>query len=239
MTALRSLLFNAAFVALTAAMAVAGLPVLLASQAAVARYGRSWCRASLWLARACCGVTCEVRGEVPKGPVIVASKHQSAWDTLVLPILLDRPAFVLKRELVFVPLVGLYFLRSGQIGVDRAAGATALRAMMRQARRVVDAGRPIVIYPEGTRMPPGRRGRYQPGVAALYGQLGLPVVPVALNSGRFWGRRAFRKRPGRIVIEFLPPIAPGMDRGTFLRELETTIEAACERLDREALASRP
>lgn len=234
MTALRSLLFNVAFVMLTTTMAIAGLPVLLGSRRAVGRYGRCWCRASLWLARVCCGLSWEVRGAVPQGPVIVASKHQSAWDTLVLPILLDRPAFVLKRELVLVPLVGLYFLRSGQIGVDRSAGASALRGMVRQANRVVREGRPIVIYPEGTRMAPGRRGRYLPGVAALYGRLGLPVVPVALNSGRFWGRRAFRKRPGCIVIEFLPAIAPGRERGAFLADLEEAIETACERLDREA-----
>ena len=234
MILLRSLLFNIALWTWSAAVVLVGLVVALGPQRLTNDLGRIWTRGILWLLRAIVGLDHEVRGTVPNGPVVVASKHQSAWETLAMPVLLRHPVYVLKRELFWFPLIGICFWRAGHIGVDRRAGAAAMRGLLRGARRMLAAGRPIVIFPEGTRTAPGSRRPYQPGVAALYGQLDAPVVPVALNSGHFWGRRSFLKRPGRIVVEFLEPIPPGLDRRRFMAELSERIESASDRLLAEA-----
>ena len=167
----------------------------------------------------------------------MAMKHQSTWDTLILPIVLGDPACVLKRELLFVPFYGWYAARAGSISVDRKAGASALRRLVTAARPIAAQGRPIVIFPEGTRAGPGVRLAYQSGVAALYQALALPLVPAAVNSGFFWGRRSFVKRPGRIVLEFLEPIPPGRPRRAVMAELEQRIETATALLLREAEAA--
>jgi 1-acyl-sn-glycerol-3-phosphate acyltransferase len=161
-------------------------------------------------------------------------KHQSAWDTLILPVVLGDPAVVLKRELLLLPFYGWYARRAGSIAIDRKGGAAALRTMVAAARAAAAMGRPIVIFPEGTRTAPGERRPYHPGVAALYRSLGLPVVPVAVNSGLFWGRRAFMKRSGHITLAFLDPIPPGLPRRRLMQELEARIEAATAELEREA-----
>jgi len=162
-------------------------------------------------------------------------KHQSAWDALILPVVLGDPAVVIKRELLWLPFYGWYAARAGSITIDRRGGAGALRRMVAAARQAVAAARPIVIFPEGTRTAPGHRLTYQPGVAALYQALAVPLVPAAVNSGLYWGRRSFVKRPGRIVLEFLPPIPPGLPRQQVMRELETRIETATAALEREAV----
>lgn len=236
---LRSLLFNVAFVAWSAIVTVTGLCLLPAPRSWTLALGRLWAKGMVWLLRVCCGVSYEVRGDIPAPPAIVASKHQSSWDTLILPLLLRDPALVMKRELLFVPLLGLCLWRAGHIPVDRKGGARALRQMIVEGRRAVSENRSIVIYPEGTRTHPGERVPYHPGVLALYTQLKLPVVPVALNSGMFWGRRQFVKRPGRIVIEFLDPLAPGSYRKELVSTLEGQIEAASERLRQETLKPLP
>jgi 1-acyl-sn-glycerol-3-phosphate acyltransferase len=155
---------------------------------------------------------------------------------LILPVVLDDFAVVVKRELFFVPFYGWYAARAGSIAIDRRGGAGALRHMVRAARRAAAAGRPVVIFPEGTRTAPGRRLAYQPGVAALYQDLQLPVVPAAVNSGLYWGRRSFVKRPGRIILAFLEPIAPGLPRREMMRQLEARIEAATAALEQEGSA---
>ena len=131
-----------------------------------------------------------------------------------------------------IPLFGWCLVHAGMIRIDREGGARALRGLIEDGRAALARGAPIVIFPEGTRMPPGERRPYQPGVAALYRHLDCPVVPVALNSGVFWSRRSFVKRPGRIVVEFLPPIAPGLERKEFMAELERRLEGATERAGR-------
>ena len=183
-----------------------------------------------------CGLRYEIRGldNLIKGPCIVASKHQSAWDTLIFLTLLERPSYIYKRELSWIPLFGWYLARSGGITVERVGGAKALVRMVEIARRRVADGSSILIFPEGTRAAPGRRLPHHPGVAALYDRLDIPVVPVAVNSGLYWGRRTFLKKPGCIILEFLPPIAPGQPRKRFSAELEYRIEAATERLLNEA-----
>jgi 1-acyl-sn-glycerol-3-phosphate acyltransferase len=239
MTTLRSLTFNTLFILWGIAINIVCLPVLLLPRGGAVRAGRIWARGSLGLLGAVCGLRHEIRGRgnMPDGPCIVAAKHQSAWDTLIFPLLLDGPAFVFKRELMWVPLLGWYMVRSGCIPIDRRAGAKALRRLIARAKQALARRQTIVIYPEGTRVAPGTRRPYLSGVAALYGQLCVPVVPVAVNSGVFWGRRSFRKKPGRIVLEFLPPIAPGLDRKTFTTELEQRIETASQALLTEARAA--
>lgn len=234
MAALRSLIFNLLFYAWTAGILLVCLPALPFGVAAVHAVGRCWVRVTLLLLVGVVGLRHRIVGleHLPEGPAIIAPKHQSTWDTLIFALPLRLPAYVLKRELMRIPLFGIYLRCAGMIPVDRAGGGTALKQMVAKARAAVAEGRHLLIYPEGTRTAPGERRPYHPGVAALYSQLGLPVVPVALNSGLFWGRRAFTKRPGLITVEFLPPIPPGLPRREFMAELERRIETASDRLAR-------
>jgi 1-acyl-sn-glycerol-3-phosphate acyltransferase len=233
---LRSVAFNLLFVLWSTAFSLTFWPLLVLPAHRIAWLGRWWARGVLVFLALTVGLRHEVRGLAhrPRGPAIVASKHQSAWDTVVFFLLHERLAYVLKAELLLIPIIGWYLARVGMIAIDRRGGARALRSLIARARRAVAEGRTIVIFPEGTRTAPGTRRPYQPGVAALYAQLDLPVVPVALNSGRHWRRRAFLKRRGTIVLEYLPPIPPGLDRETFTATLETRIENAVARLDKTA-----
>lgn len=238
--ALRSLLFNLAFWPWTAVMVLAALPLLAAPRQWMIALGRFWQRGVQALLAALAGLTYEVRGRerMPATPAIFAFKHQSAWETLVLNILFDDLAIVLKQELTQIPLFGWYLRHAGMIRIDRSGGAKALRRLVEDARAALAQGSAVVIFPEGTRALVGERHPYHPGVAALYRQLDCPVVPVALNSGLFWRRRGFIKRPGRIVLEFLPPIAPGLERKAFMAELEQRLEGATKRLVAEARAAQ-
>jgi 1-acyl-sn-glycerol-3-phosphate acyltransferase len=233
---LRSALFNILFFAWTAAVSLTLWPVLFLPGRDLFWITRLWASVVVFLLRHLVGLDYEVRGieHLPRGPAVLASKHQSAWDTAIFFLLLRNPAYVLKAELLMIPIIGWYLMRVGMIAIDRQGGARALKGMLAAARRAVSAGRPIVIFPEGTRTAPGDKKPYHPGTAALYAHLGLPVIPVALNSGLYWGRRHFVKRPGRIVIEFLPAIAPGLDRYAFASELERRTEDAVARLIEEA-----
>jgi 1-acyl-sn-glycerol-3-phosphate acyltransferase len=232
----RSLLFNIAFWLWSGAMVLAVLPLLLGPRQAMVAGARVWERGVQRLLSTIVGLGYEVRGRerIPAGPAVFAIKHQSAWETLTLHLLLADPAIVLKRELTLIPLFGRYLLHTGMIRIDRVGGATALRSLVEDARAALTRGSSVVVFPEGTRAPPGGRNPYHPGIAALYRQLGCEVVPVALNSGLFWGRRSFVKRPGRIVIEFLAPIEPGLDRKAFMAELERRLEEATAALLAEA-----
>ena len=232
----RSLLFNVAFWLWTLVMVIAVLPLLLGPRAAMVAGARFWERGIQRLLAALVGLRHEVRGRerIPRRPAVFAIKHQSAWETLAVHLLLADPAIVLKQELTRIPLFGRYLLHAGMIRIDRRGGAAALRSLVEDARAALARGSSVVVFPEGTRAPPGGRNPYHPGIAALYRQLGCEVVPVALNSGLFWGRRSFIKRPGRIVIEFLPPIEPGLDRKAFMADLERRIEDATAELIAEA-----
>ena len=236
----RALVFNIALFAWTAVLCILGLPLLLAPPTATIRLARFWASNILAFLKPTVGIDHEIRGleRIPRGGCIIAMKHQSAWDTLIIPVVLRGPVFVLKRELMLVPFFGWFLARAGSIAVDRKAGAGALRRMLAKAQPAAAAGRPIVIFPEGTRVAPGTRRRYHPGVAALYQALALPVVPAAVNSGLFWGRRSFVKRPGHIILEFLDPIPPGWPRPQLMAELEQRIETATDVLVREGRVSR-
>jgi 1-acyl-sn-glycerol-3-phosphate acyltransferase len=229
---LRSIVFNALFYLGTVLLCVAGLPVLLGTRRTGAWFGHVWSRWTLWLAGWTVGLRYEVRGRanLPAGPAIIAMKHQSAWDTFAAAALFEDPAIVVKRELLAIPFYGWYLRKAGMIGIDRDVGAAAMRRMLKAARAAVAQGRSILIFPEGTRTAVGDDAPYHPGVGALVRDLKLPLVPVALNSGLFWGRRRFLKRPGRIVVEILPPLATGFDRRRITEELRARIETATARL---------
>ena len=232
----RSLAFNLAYGLWGGLMHIVCLPVLLGPRRWVYVAAGVWLDVILWLLKTVVGLEPRILGaeNIPEGPAIFAAKHQSAWETLFLSRYLNFPAFILKRELLSIPLFGWYIRRAGMIAIDRKAGASALRQMARQAGETFAQGRSVLIFPEGTRVPPGQSRHYHPGVAAIYSQLKVPVVPVALNSGLFWGRRAFVKKPGTITVEFLPPIPPGLDRKALMAALETRIETAATALARVA-----
>ncbi len=241
MMLLRGAVFTVFFYVWTAFMAVAGSPALPGPSRPALGVANFWLAGVHRGLAVLAGVRHEIRGRenLPEGPAIIAAKHQSAWDTLIFHPLFWNPAFVLKKELTHIPLFGRYLLKAGCIAVDRAAGSKALRHMVAGAEHALAHGQWIVIFPEGTRMPPGQHGRHHPGVHALYSRLNVPVVPVAVNSGLFWGRHKVVKRPGTITLEFLPPIEPGLDRTTFTETLRARTEEATRRLEAEARERHP
>lgn len=233
---LRSLCFNVGWYLGSAIIAVVGLPILLLPRAANIAWADVWIDFCLWWVKVTCRITHRVKGveNRPAGPVILACKHQSSWEALAFHRLFPNAATVLKRELLYIPVVGWAMARAGNIAVERGEGPKALRSLLRQAKAAVAEGRSILIYPEGTRTPIGSSLPYHAGTAALYRQLGVPVVPVALNSGVFWGRRKFIKWPGIIEVEILDAIPPGLDRQTFMTTLRERIEGATQRLVKDA-----
>jgi 1-acyl-sn-glycerol-3-phosphate acyltransferase len=235
---LRSFLFNVGWYAGTTIIAIAGSPILLMPRRFVVAWSLVWIDFCLWWLRVTCRLTHRVSGlqNMPSGPVIFACKHQSSWETLAFSRLFPGAATVMKRELVLIPIVGWAMARAGNIAVERGDGAKALRGLVKQAKATLEEGRSILIFPEGTRVGVGDAKPYQVGTAALYRQLGVPVVPVALNSGLFWGRRKFIKWPGVIDVEILPAIPPGLGRDVFMATLRQRIEEATNRL---VAAARP
>ena len=224
MTFVRSTLFFVWFLILSVIVHVVFLPTLIMPRRAAVFAARSWCASVLWGLKAITGLTYEVRGAVPPRGSLIASKHMSMWDTVALFYVLGDPVFVLKRELMRVPFYGWYAQRVGMIAIDRAAAGAALRAMTRAARSALSARFSIIVFPEGTRKKIGATPDYKSGIAALYQRLDVPCVAVALNSGVFW--TGFLKRRGRIALEFLPAIPPGLNRQDFMRALERSIESA-------------
>lgn len=240
---LPSIAFRLAFTVATALYLLLGSPLLLMPHRFAMAGLKSHGRTVIGLLRLIAGVSLEVRGRelVPPGALLVASKHQSAFDTFALPMLFDDPALVMKAELMRIPVYGWFARKFGMIPVERDKGPAALRRMLKAARKRAAEGRQILIFPEGTRRPPGASPDYKPGVVALYQTLAVPCVPIALNSGHFWPRGAGRYRPGTIVVQILEPIPPGLERAEFLARLELAIETASAGLLEEAMgaAKRP
>jgi 1-acyl-sn-glycerol-3-phosphate acyltransferase len=235
---IRSLLFAVVFYVNTAVFLLFGSWLLLGPRRWAMMGLAAHARASLWWLEKIVGTKLEVRGheKLPQTAVLVASKHQSAWDTFALIPLFRDPAMVMKAELGWIPFYGWFSHKFEHIFVRRDRGPSALKALIRDAKDRAAENREIVIFPEGTRRPPGAEPDYKPGVVALYEGLGLPCVPVALNSGLFWPRRRLMRYPGTIVVEFLDPIPPGLPRAEFRAELERRVEAASNRLIAEARA---
>jgi 1-acyl-sn-glycerol-3-phosphate acyltransferase len=230
-TILRSTIFFLWFALVSAVICIVFLPALVLPRKITVWMSRRWSAINFWGLRVIAGIRFEVRGRLPPNGVLVAAKHMSMWDTMALYLVLDDPAVVLKRSLLFVPFYGWYINKAGSIAIDRSGRGATLRKMIAAARRALAQGRSILIFPEGTRKKPDAPTDYKPGVAALYSQLGVACVPAALNSGLFW--TGFRKRPGTIVLEFLEPIPPGMRSRDFMKVLEERIETATARLVEE------
>jgi 1-acyl-sn-glycerol-3-phosphate acyltransferase len=236
---LRSLIYNVTFYVSLLVLMILGLPALLFGRRGVFFMARTWGEWSVLCLRWICGLRIEFRGleNIPEGGYILAAKHESFLETFALLRHTPDFAIILKKSLNYIPLFGLYLIVSRQIGINRAQGHSALSQIIAQAGQVLADGRQVYIYPEGTRRPPGAPPSYKFGVAALYVASGAPCLPVALNTGLYWGRRGFLRRPGVAVIEYLPPIAPGLDRDAFAKRLQDTIETACARLNAEAVAA--
>lgn len=236
MIVIRSAIFNVLFYVNLASFLVLGAGFFLTPRRWSIRALQVWAKSSVFLLRVLVGIRMEVRGQenIPEGPCVVAGKHQSLWETFAILPLFDDPAMVLKKELAYIPFFGWFIYKFRMIPVERSAGTQALRRMLDAAETELKAGRQIIIMPEGTRRGPDDPPDYKPGAAALYKRLNVPCVPFALNSGLFWPRRKFIRRPGTIVISFLPAIAPGLDRKAFQTQLINAIEPETARLVAEA-----
>ena len=237
----RSVLFNIVLYLNFTVLAIVFSPIIVLPQ----RWGwpvvRLWARSSLWWHRLICGSKEEVTGleHRPEGGYIVACKHQSAWEAFRLVTIVDKPAFIVKRELMWLPLFGWYMARFGQIPVNRGKRSAALTAMTEHARRAIANGQQVIIFPEGTRRPPGIEPRYRYGIVHLYKELGVPCLPIALNSGLYWPRRSMIHVQGTVRVEILPPIESGLNPTAFAKRLEADIESATARLIDEAVGSDP
>ncbi|HLO78896.1 MAG TPA: lysophospholipid acyltransferase family protein [Magnetospirillum sp.] len=239
MTTLRSALFIVLFNIWTVVLGVLYLPLLLCPPRVVAGPARFWVRGAFALLKGVCGLGYRVVGEVPAGAALVAAKHQSTLETFAFRLILGDPAVILKQELLRIPFFGWYLGKTGVIAIDRAAGVKALKEMVKGAAAAAAAGRQVLIFPEGHRQEVGAEPDYHTGIAMIYAGLNLPCVPVALNTGLFWGRGSLSKRAGEATIEFLPAIPAGLDRKAFMAALQAAIEPASARLAAEARARWP
>ena len=231
---LRSILFIGLMYLSMAGFALAYGPGAAFSRR-IARHGvRGWCRTVRWLARTVAGLESEVRGEVPQGEALIAAKHQSFFDIIILLSVLPRPRFVMKKELERAPILGWYARRIGCVSVDRGRKGQAIQAMLEGARAGRDGAGQLVIYPQGTRVAPGAHLPYKVGSGVLYTELGVDCVPVACNVGVFWARHSLYRKPGRAVVAFLEPIPAGLPLRDFMERLEATVEAESNRLMGEA-----
>lgn len=223
----RSLIFTAWLYLSMAIFAVGFSPALLMGHRQALWVARSWSRFILFGLKHVAGVRVVVRGleHRPAGAALVAAKHQGMLDVIAPFAFLDDPCFVMKKELMPLPFFGWFAWKLGMIPIDRSAGASALKKMVATAQERLAQGRQIVIFPEGTRQVPGAEPDYKPGVAGIYRDLNGPCWPVATNSGVHWPAHGFRRHPGTVVFEFLPPIPAGLKRGEFMKQLEATVEA--------------
>jgi 1-acyl-sn-glycerol-3-phosphate acyltransferase len=229
---LRSLVFNVLFYLVFLLWSLVALPTFVMPRSAMLKVASWWAKTNILLMRLVCNIKVEFRGveKIPKGPLIVACKHQSMWETISLLHFFEAPFFAIKRELNFIPLFGLFLIKTNMIAIDRSAGGRALIKMARRAAEEVRGGRQFVIFPEGTRTAPGAPPRYKAGIGLIYTDCGVACLPVALNSGLFWPRRTFMRYPGTLVVEFLDPLPAGLPRDEFLARMQGAIEEASARL---------
>lgn len=236
MVFIRSIIFNIFFYGFTAVACIICLPAIFFPRTALMFVIRSYLRIVFWIEKYIMGLTFEVRGQehLPKeGTFIVAAKHQSAYETLKLHYLLGDPTIVLKRELLKIPLFGLFLTKLGVIAIDRSNKEESINAIVDGAEEMKEANRAILIFPQGTRVAPHMSAKERPykgGIAKMYGYTGLQIVPLALNSGMFWGRKSFVKRPGTVIFEFLPPIESGLPEKKVMKAVEDRLEEASIRL---------
>src|SRR3954452_21828660 len=229
---LRSLVYNVLFYLVLVFWMLVGIPTYAMPRWAIMNIARYWARSSIWMLRVICNIKVEYRGleKIPDGPLIVAAKHQSMWETFALLQFFEQPLFIVKRELMWIPVFCLFLIKTGMIAVDRNSSLRSLKDMTRRAGAEVRRGRQLIIFPEGTRRPVDAPPRYKHGVGQLYVDSGAACLPVALNSGLFWPRRTFMRYPGTIVVEFLDFLPPGLTREEFIAQVSTVIEEASNRL---------
>ena len=232
MLVVRSLAFNAAFYINLALHMTVAIPTFVLPQRMMVQISRSWGATSLWLLRVICGIKVEWHGleKIPKGAFLVAAKHQSAWETFALLPLFPMPTAIVKRELLRIPWFGWHLWKCGMIAVDRSAGRDALAGVIAGTRAALAQGRQVIIFPEGTRRPPGAEPDYKLGIVQVYAAVGAPCLPIALNSGLFWPRRKFVRYPGTVRVEILDPLPANLPKREFFARLRHDIEAATARL---------
>jgi 1-acyl-sn-glycerol-3-phosphate acyltransferase len=226
MALLRSLLYAASFYPLTLLWVVIGVPVSLFGRRPTLAVVLSWVEMHHWLTTHVLGIRVRVEGEVPRGPLLIAVKHESMLETLEMVRITNLPIIVMKKELGAIPLFGTLTRRYGVIEVERAAGAKALRSLVEEGREAIAGGRPVIIYPEGTRVRAGETPELKSGFAALYRALGLPVAPVAVDSGRLWGRGLVH-RSGTVTFRVGETIPAGLPR----KEIEARVHSAINALE--------
>jgi 1-acyl-sn-glycerol-3-phosphate acyltransferase len=241
MIAARSFLFNVLFYANLICLMIFGIPTILAGHRGVIWLAKVWGRNSLWLLKKVCNLDVEFRGieNIPSGGFIIAPKHQSIWDTFALLNLFGDFTFVLKRELTWIPVFGWYLKAARQIAINRSSGSSALAEAMASSKKAMEEGRQVFIFPEGTRRPAGAAPLYKHGVASIYYNSGAKCLPIALNAGLFWPRRSFLRLPGKVLVQILSPIEPGLEKAEFLRLLIERMETATDALLRESLDENP
>ena len=235
---LRALLMMVALYVSLIAFMLVGLIALVLPRPVMTLLARTWGHYFIVLCRIVGGIRVEFRGRhhIPKGPLLVAAKHQSLWETFMLLGLFDDPCFILKRELAFIPLFGWFIHKMRNVPINRKDGARALVKLTRAADREIhaDGGRQILVFPEGTRRAPGAEPAYKFGIAKLYEGLNVPCLPIGLNSGVYWPRRSLRLKPGTIIVDILPPIMPGLERNVFFARVQEAIETSSNKLLAEA-----
>lgn len=231
---IRSLIFNIVIYLAMFVLAIAYFPYALLSKKGAIRACHAWCRFVRWSARVLVGMETEIRGTVPSGQVLMAAKHQSFLDIVLIYGASPRAKFIMKRELMYIPVIGQYMLRVGAVPVDRGKRGAAITKMLEDVRKGQAEPGQVLIYPQGTRVAPGAKKPYKSGAGVLYGQLGQPCVPVATNVGHFWPKRGIMRLPGTAVVEFLDPIEPGLPKAEFMAKLEDVIETASDSLLDEA-----
>src|ERR1700676_3853229 len=229
---LRSLIYNVLFYVLLVLWMLVAVPTFLLPRRIFMRVAKAWARSNIWLMSLICHIKVEYRGveKIPKGPLIVASKHQSMWETFALLQFFDAPLFIYKRELGWIPLFGWYLMKSGMIGVDRDGGMRSLMEIARRAPKEIRGGRQLIIFPEGTRTPVRAPPEYMNRGRQNYAHRCVTCIPVALNSGLCWPRRTFMRYPGTLVVEFLDPLPAGLSRKDFIVRIREAIEDATNRL---------
>lgn len=239
MLLIRSLIFDALLYGLMLVLGIVFAPLALASRGGAHFAIRTYTGMVLWLLEKICGLSVEVRGDVPSGDVLIASKHQSFLDILIHARALPRARFVMKKELRWAPILGLYAMRIGSTPVARGRKGRALAQMVSSVERNGKEAGQLVIYPQGTRVHPGVSLPFRAGAGVLYQRMGKPCIPAATNAGVFWSRKSLLRKPGVAIVEYLPEIPPGLPLAEFMKRLEADVEAASDALMAEAGYSAP
>lgn len=230
---IRSLIFNFFYITWTFLIGIIFLPIaFFPTHIIILVVGKIWAKGLYFFLQNICNLKLDARGieNVPNTSAIYASKHQSALETFMFHILIHKPVFVLKKELLDLPVFGFYLKRMGMIAIDRDGGMKSLKLLLKSVEEKLNEGYSIIIFPEGTRTKPGEKVEYNSGITAIYNLKAAPIIPVALNTGVFWPKDSFNKQPGKFVIEFLPNISNDLDRKEFLSNLQNIIEEKSNQL---------